>query len=184
MSDPSDMPPSPWGEHVGADHSPDALDVPNAHEIERLLNLPERRALSARLRDVVRRGEPAYAVTDEDLGGAIAVIIRTPGTSPVSRLIVFGATTLNDAAVACARGALALSELSDLDVAQRRVITVWLDGRFEVREGDRRSAGHREWDGPSCPAGSAERLRAAAAAATTVHIADVGAARLVNPADT
>jgi hypothetical protein len=153
-------------------------------EMERRMNTPERRALATTLQEIVRRGEPAYAVADEDLGaGAVAIVVRDdPDGGLLSRLIVFGTPTLSDEVVACARGALMQSEVAEPHLSRRRVITLWLDGRYEVREEERQAAGRREWQGPSRPTGAADRLRASAELAPIVSIPDVGAVRLIVPA--
>jgi hypothetical protein len=70
------------------------------------------------------------------------------------------------------------SEVAEPQIARRRVITLWLDGRYEVREGERRATGRREWRGPSSRTAVAERLRKAAALSPIVSIPEIGAVRM------
>lgn len=146
------------------------------------MSLPERMRLAARIRDIVQLGEPNYALAELELvvSGSVAVIIRDPVVEPMSRLIVFSRKTLNDQVIACARGALMQSEVAEPRHAERRVITVWLDGRYEVREGKRHAVGNRPWTSASISTGAAERLRAGVTG-QTVFIPEVGPVRLVLP---
>jgi len=154
------------------------VDDATRTELEARLNTPERRSLAATLRVVTMRGEPAYGIADALPDDAVAVIVREPVEGPRGRLILFDADSLSDDIVARARGALMQSEVAEPRVAERRVITLWRDGRYEVREGARHATGRRAGEGPSRATGAADQLRASTEAVEGVHVPEVGLVRL------
>lgn len=148
-------------------------------DMQRRLSEPERRSLADRIREIVGLGEPAYAVSESDLpSGAVAVILRDPGEKSLSRVIVFGAATLTDETVALARGVLMQSEVAEPRLSLRRLITLWLDGRYQVREGQKSATGKRDWQKLSAIEGAAECLQKAASAGKWMVIPEVGPIRL------
>lgn len=140
-----------------------------------------RLVLDSAIREVVRRGEPMFAISVGPLLDEVIAVIVRDENDPHGRLIVFDETTLSDSVVACARGALMQSEVADRTPQRRTIVRLWRNGRYEASDGIRTANGQRDVLFASGIRGASERIRISSRDTPIVSIQRLGTVRLASP---
>jgi hypothetical protein len=130
-------------------------------------------------------GMPAYALADRFVGSdAVAMAVRNIGPR-FARIVIVNAAVQDDCAILSAEAALRMDELQEFAASGRRIISIFGDGRMNLRTFDESGVGVVNWRRYASPiysgADQMRRLRRLTAGVAPETMPGIGIIRVAPP---